>query len=178
MQLKSGNEKSKVIIITTGGTIEKTYDENDGQLVNRFSIVESRVLDRLRHPYLEVEVRPILAKDSLYMNDHDREQLALSLSQFMSEKHPILVLHGTDTMDKSARHCHTKLAETITIPIVFTGAMRPLELEDTDAVQNIIEALLACQHLPAGVYLSFHSRIFPAMNFKKNRKLGTFEWCS
>ena len=36
-----------ITLITTGGTIEKTYDEVSGQLLNRGSIVK-RMLKRLR----------------------------------------------------------------------------------------------------------------------------------
>ncbi|MBF0205909.1 MAG: asparaginase [Oligoflexia bacterium] len=175
LQLKPNNHPTKIIILTTGGTIEKTYDENDGLLINRYSVVESKVLSRLRLPYTEVEVRPVLAKDSLYMDDKDREQLVRVLEQFIPELLPIVILHGTDTVDQSARYCQQSLSK-IEVPIIFTGAMRPLELEDSDAFQNIVEAIFAAQLLPAGVYLSFHGRIFAASHFKKNRKLGTFEW--
>ena len=45
----------RVTMITTGGTIEKTYDEHTGELVNRVSLVQ-RMLDELRLEDTEVEV--------------------------------------------------------------------------------------------------------------------------
>ncbi|MBF0361202.1 MAG: asparaginase [Oligoflexia bacterium] len=168
------NKKIKIIIISTGGTIEKSYDENDGQLINRFSVVEDRVLERLRLPYTEVDVRPILAKDSLFMDEHDREVLSKAILQFMEEGHPIVVLHGTDTMDKTLRYCVDHI-QNPKVAIIFTGAMRPLEFEDTDGIQNIIEAMMGCKLLAPGLYLSFHNRIFSGASFKKDRKHLTFE---
>ncbi|MBF0299521.1 MAG: asparaginase, partial [Oligoflexia bacterium] len=141
---------------------------------NRFSVVESRVFERLRLPYTEVEVRPVLAKDSLFMDEHDREVLSKIIEQFMEEGHPMVVLHGTDTMDKTLRYCFEHIKNP-KVAIVFTGAMRPLEFEDTDGIQNIIEAMMAAKLLTSGLYLSFHNRLFIAANFKKDRKHLTFE---
>ncbi|TNF00611.1 MAG: asparaginase, partial [Deltaproteobacteria bacterium] len=47
--------------------------------------------------------------------------------------------------------------------------------DDSDARQNVTEALLASKILPAGIYISFHNRIFKVPNVRKNKKLGTFE---
>ena len=65
----------KINIITTGGTIEKTYSEKDGSLKNRTTAVKEIILAKLRLPYLAVEVREALSKDSLFMDDNDREIL-------------------------------------------------------------------------------------------------------
>ena len=59
--------------------------------------------------------------------------------------------------------------------MVFTGAMAPMGFEGSDAVQNIAEALLAIRLLQPGVYISFHSRIFPVPGAVKNHHTKTFE---
>ncbi|HWU44250.1 MAG TPA: hypothetical protein VN132_12455, partial [Bdellovibrio sp.] len=53
-----------VIIITTGGTIEKTYDEFDGSLQNRGTSIRNRILSKMRLPYTNILVHPLLSKDS------------------------------------------------------------------------------------------------------------------
>ncbi|MGZ3745867.1 MAG: asparaginase, partial [Pseudobdellovibrionaceae bacterium] len=58
-----------VIIITTGGTIEKTYNEFDGSLENRGTSIKNRILSKMRLPYTNITVFPVLSKDSLYMDD-------------------------------------------------------------------------------------------------------------
>lgn len=168
------NQKRRVTVITTGGTIEKTYDEFDGSLDNRESIIKQRILSRLRLPYTELEVFSVLAKDSLYMNDEDRQLLTLSIKSMLSRKTPIVILHGTDSMAESANYCLERIG-TPPVPIVFTGAMKPLGFDDSDAMQNVTEALLASKLLTPGVYISFHNRIFPLPKVRKNREKRTFE---
>lgn len=169
------NLKQKIKIITTGGTIEKTYDEDDGLLINRNSIIRDKIQNKLRLPYTDLEVEMVFCKDSLEMNDQDRLTLWECIEKSYRELDgPIVVLHGTDTLDQSVRFGFERNPHP-PVPIVFTGAMRPLTYENSDAWQNVIEALMACKIVPPGIYLSFHNRLFKAPNFKKNRQKRTFE---
>lgn len=159
--------------MTTGGTIEKIYDELDGSLENRETIVKNKLLQRLRLPYTEINVREIMSKDSLQMNDVDRLKILEAIRESESG-HPIVVLHGTDTMDLTAKYClenHPK----VTVPVVFTGAMKPLGFDDSDAIQNVIEAMMASRILGAGFYVTFHGKLFTVPNLRKNKSKGTFE---
>jgi L-asparaginase len=162
-----------VIIMTTGGTIDKSYDEFSGSLSNRQSQIKHRILSKLRLPYTRIEVVSIMSKDSLQMTDYDRSLLVKSIEAQSEKGKPIVVLHGTDTMAKSATFLHEQIDPKV--PVVFTGAMKPLGFEDSDALQNVTEALLAAQMSPPGVYISFHNRVFSAPNFRKNHEKGTFE---
>ncbi len=168
------NSKTRVILITTGGTIDKTYDEGDGTLENRDSLIKQALLARLRLPYTELEVFSIMSKDSLYMTDEDRSLICMYIKNQLSRKVPIVVLHGTDTMTVTAEYCYKSLGE-VNIPIVFTGAMKPLGFSDSDAQQNVTEALLAAKLLTPGFYVSFHNRIFNVPNVRKNKDKRTFE---
>ena len=168
------NEAQRILLISTGGTIEKIYDEGDGSLANKQSIIRERLLHQLRLPHNEVEVMVLMAKDSLYMTDADRDLIAATIADRIDHGDPIVVLHGTDTMAQTAEHCHKAIPRT-KVPIVFTGAMRPLDLSQTDAVQNVAEALLACQIVPPGIYISFHNRVFTVPGVRKNKERGTFE---
>lgn len=165
---------NNVTVITTGGTIEKTYDEFDGTLDNKESLIKERILSKMRLPYTKIHVVPLFSKDSLFMTDEDRRQLVQAIESEMEKRWPIIILHGTDTMVKSANICLEKIPH-ICVPIIFTGAMRPLGFEDSDATQNVTEALMAGQILGAGVYISFHNRIFTPPRVRKNREKRTFE---
>lgn len=165
-----------VIIITTGGTIEKTYNEFDGSLENRGTSIKNRILTKLRLPYTNLSVYPLLSKDSLYMTDEDRELIAATIKDQAAKGAPIVILHGTDTMHISADFALKKLG-TINVPVVFTGAMIPMGFDDSDATQNVTEALLAAKMLPPGFYISFHNQIFTVPHVRKNREKGTFEVC-
>ncbi len=169
------NNPQKVIIITTGGTIEKTYSEFDGSLMNRESIINDQIIKKLRLPYTELEIFSILSKDSLQMNEQDRNFLLTSIRHHMEKDTPIVVLHGTDTMQHSAEYVLEHLKDEIDIPIIFTGAMRPLGFFDSDARQNVTEALMASKLLEPGVYIVFHNRVFNIPGSRKNKEKRTFE---
>ncbi|MDB9786696.1 asparaginase [Bacteriovoracaceae bacterium] len=164
-----------VTIITTGGTIEKSYDELEGSLINKTTIVETNIINRLRYPGVSIEVKPTLTKDSLYISDEDREILVSTLVSTLEKKNPIVVLHGTDTMDKTVDFVLKYLPkEKLIAPVVFTGAMKPMVFMDSDAMQNIVEAIFASRIIEAGVYLSFHGKLFNGGTFVKDRNKGTF----
>ena len=163
-----------IFVFTTGGTIEKTYSEFDGSLRNRNSMLKKRLLSRLRLPHLKVELIEVMAKDSLDMVDEDREAIFKSVSNRFEQGVPSIVLHGTDTMAQTIEYFY-KRNPSPPVPIVFTGAMKPMGFEDSDAMQNFTEALMAVQVLQPGIYLSFHSHLFEAPNLRKNKKRRTFE---
>ena len=167
----------KLHIISTGGTIEKTYDEYDGSLANKTTQLEKRILSRLRLPDCIFDVTPILSKDSLYFDDSDRELVAETINQKLKDKslRAILVVHGTDTMVNTADFVRLKIP-CPRVPIIFTGAMKPMGFDDSDAFQNVTESILASRVCsPGGVYIVFHGRIFTVPFVRKNKEKGTFE---
>lgn len=172
--MKEKNYPKDIILITTGGTIEKTYDEFDGSLENRGTSIKNRIMHKLRLPYTNIYVYPLISKDSLYMDDHDRELICQTIKDQLLRNSPIVVLHGTDTMALTAEYCFKKLID-VKVPIVFTGAMVPMGFEDTDATQNVTEALLASKLLSPGIYISFHNQIFHVPHVQKNKEKRTFE---
>ena len=167
-------EATEVIIITTGGTIEKTYDEFDGSLENRGTSIKNRILSKLRLPYTNIHVLPLVSKDSLYMDDSDRELICETIKLESQKNAPIVVLHGTDTMAVTAKYCFENI-KNLSVPVVFTGAMVPMGFEDTDATQNVTEALLSARLLKPGFYISFHNQIFIVPHVHKNKEKRTFE---
>ena len=70
--------KKNVIVITTGGTIEKTYDEKEGTLSNRGSQLLA-MKQGLRLPFTEIQHHDLLWKDSLEMTDYDRSTILESV---------------------------------------------------------------------------------------------------
>jgi L-asparaginase len=171
----ANNSKVKITLITTGGTIDKTYDEQDGSLENRESIIREAILSGLRLPYTELDVQSILSKDSLYLTDEDREHVCTTIKYVAeNKKTPIVVIHGTDTMSVTAEYCFQKLPK-LKVPVIFTGAMKPVGFFQSDAPQNVTEALLAAKLLAPGIYISFHSRIFSVPQVRKNKEKRTFE---
>ena len=167
-------DSQKVMILTTGGTIEKSYNEFDGSLKNRQSMLKSRLLAKLRLPHTVVDLVDVMAKDSLHMTEEDREKIWREISGQFNKEIPLVVLHGTDTMALTARYCFDRCNEP-PVAVVFTGAMKPMGFEDSDAPQNFTEAMAVCHLLDPGFYISFHNRVFKLPNVRKNRQRRTFE---
>lgn len=177
--MKSSDKLAKILVLTTGGTIEKSYDESSGQLDNFENYLSEVLKTRLRLPYTQLRYQSLMNKDSLHMTEDDRSLIFAALVDWSSKVDGIVILHGTDTLNLTAKYCVEQIKKTplaSEIPIVFTGAMRPFGFELSDAMQNMTEALIAVKILPAGLYLSFHNQIFTAPNFTKNKDKKTFEF--
>jgi L-asparaginase len=173
--LKKKEDVQSVIIVTTGGTIDKSYDEFEGTLGNRETFIKEQLLSKLRLPYTYLHVFSVFSKDSLNLTDYDRTLLVKTISTQMEKGDPIVILHGTDTMSRSAEQLQKEL-KNVTVPIVFTGAMKPMGFDDSDARQNVTEALLVSKIIKPGIYISFHNQVFPVPGVRKNKTKGTFEF--
>lgn len=167
----------KVVVITTGGTIEKTYDEHTGELANRGSIVR-RMLSDLRLEDTEVDVVEVMSKDSLLMSPEDRDAIAAAVVDCGAiaageAVDGVVVLHGTDTLAETGERFVERLP-CPRVPIVLTGAMRPYEMKQSDALQNLTEAIFATGVLPPGIYAVAHGRALAFPGVVKDRHRGTF----
>ena len=161
-----------IYVLTTGGTIEKMYSEQAGTVVNDASKI-GQYLDLLRLPDTDVQVVPVMNKDSLEMTAGDRAQLVARIAPLVASNCPIVITHGTDTMAETGRTIQ-RTFPNLTVPIILTGAMRPLGFEHSDGLQNLTESLLAARLLAPGVYIVIHGQVFPADRAQKDRELGTF----
>jgi len=161
-----------IYVLTTGGTIEKVYSEQTGEVRNLDNKID-RYLRLLRLPDTDVRVVPLMNIDSLKMTDGDRAAVLRKVSELLPEKAPILITHGTDTMVETGLYLERALPK-LEIPIVMTGAMAPLGFEGSDALQNLTESLLAVRILPPGIYIVSHNQVFPVSHVRKDRTLGRF----
>jgi L-asparaginase len=159
-------------LITTGGTIEKVYSEQSGAVLNAASKI-GQYLKKLRLPDCEVNVVPLLNKDSLEMTDEDRQFVVSELKKLLVDGEPVVITHGTDTMVQTGMFIKQALPD-LDVPVILTGAMAPLGFEGSDGLQNLTESLLAARLLTPGVYVVMHSQVFPVDRVRKNKELSTF----
>jgi L-asparaginase len=165
--------KRRIALISTGGTIEKTYDELSGVLANTQVSVLDVMLASLELRGIDVQRVALMNKDSLDMTPEDHTLIAETATRMARETAGVVVVHGTDRLAVSGERVVELVGEPAS-PIVFTGAMRPYELRTTDALQNLTEALLAVQLLPAGVYVAMHNQVLAFPGVRKDRTAGTF----
>jgi L-asparaginase len=161
-----------IYVLTTGGTIEKMYSEQAGTVVNDASKI-GQYLDLLRLPDTDVQVVPVMNKDSLEMTADDRAVLVAHMATLLGSKCPMVITHGTDTMAETGVYIQ-RAFPGLSVPVILTGAMRPLGFEHSDGLQNLTESLLAARLLAPGVYIVIHGQVFPADRAVKDRSLGTF----
>lgn len=164
--------KRRIALISTGGTIEKTYDELSGVLANRVSVLDVMLVS-LELRGIEVQRVLLMNKDSLEMTPEDHTVIAETAGRLAREMAGVVVVHGTDRLAVSG-HRVVELVGTPVSPVVFTGAMRPYELRSTDALQNLTEALLAVQLCAPGVYVAMHNQVLQFPGVIKDKVLGTF----
>ncbi len=136
-----------VQIFVTGGTFDKEYNYITGELYFKDSHLKD-MLVRGRCT-IDFDVKTLMMVDSLKMTDADRQIIAYSCAQCVSDK--IILTHGTDTMVKTAS---ILAAEKINKTIVITGAMIPYAFgTSSDGFFNLGSALAYAQTLPHGVAL-------------------------
>lgn len=155
-------------IFVTGGTFDKEYNELDGSLF--FKDTHLPEMLRLGRCKLDIRIKTLMMIDSLEMTDADRRSVLAHCKR--AEEKRIVVTHGTDTMEKTARILGTTLKGKT---VVLTGAMVPYKFGSSDGLFNLGSALAFVQSLPEGVYIAMNGRCFPWSNVRKNRKTGEFQ---
>ena len=157
----------KLLVLTTGGTLDKVYFD----ALSEFQVgdaVAGSILTAMNVNF-EFEVKEICRKDSLELTDQDREHLKAAIES--SDANYVLITHGTDTMVDSANY----IGEQADKVIIFTGAMQPAAFSNTDAVFNIGTAVGAFSVAQPGSYIAMSGQVYPASNVFKNYDSRRFE---
>ncbi len=165
-------QRQRIALISTGGTIEKTYDELQGVLDNRSSVLDV-MLASLQLQGIEIVRVPLMNKDSLQMTEQDHQLIAHTAASMATAHDGVVVVHGTDRLALSGERI-VAVVGSPRVPIVLTGAMRPYVMRNTDALQNLTEALLAVQLVRPGVYVSMHNQVLAFPGVVKDKDRGTF----
>ena len=164
----------RIYVIATGGTIEKVYSEQTGNVQNLDSKID-RYFRLLRLPDAGIQVTHLMNKDSLEMTDADRALVLETVLEKLRDPAPVVITHGTDTMVETGLLLQKNLPD-LGFPIVLTGAMTPLGFEASDGLQNLTESLFAARVLPPGVYIVMHNQAFPVDRVRKDREQARFVW--
>ena len=159
-----------IFIINTGGTFNKRYNPLEGELeVPKDSIALEYILKYFYN--LQYEIKNIIHKDSLDMQTSDRQEMVELIKNSSSEK--ILIIHGTDTMDKTAEFLEKYINDKT---ILLTGAMVPCSIDSVEANANLSMALgylLNCTK--NGIFIAMHGLVDEHKNVYKNRDIGVFQ---
>jgi L-asparaginase len=158
-----------LMILVTGGTFDKQYDELTGRLFFRDTHVPEML--RLGRCRLDVRIETVMMIDSLEMDERGRDRIVARCRA--SGDRSIVITHGTDTMVETA--AALAAADLGDRTIVLTGAMVPYAFGSSDGLFNLGSAVSFAQVLPAGVYVAMNGMHFRWDRVRKNRESGTFE---
>lgn len=165
-----------IAVINTGGTFNKIYDKVKGELVIHpdNEVIESLIAQSF-YDNLDLRVTGLIYKDSLYMDDNDRATLCQRLEA--TKERDILIIHGTDTVDKSAQYIKEHAPH---LPkskrIVFTGAMKPFSIEPAEASSNFTLGIgfLLYANAENGIYIALNGILGESSKVIKDRTSGKF----
>lgn len=156
-----------ILILTTGGTIDKVHDVRTERLIFDGSTAVSDILKYGRTDFPRVE--SLMSIDSLDMSDEHRDAILRAVVEAPETR--IVVTHGTGTMEQTAKHLLGKVGQKT---VIFTGAMRPQSLWRSDSEFNLGGAIIAAQTLSQGVYAVMNGRVIDARHVRKNMETGRF----
>ena len=159
----------KITVLNTGGTFNTRYNPILGQLeVPTDNIALDKIVKSCFN--VEFEIKNIVSKDSLDFTQEDRETILENIKNSASDK--IIIIHGTDTVDLTAKFIEDKIQDK---KVVFTGAMVPMSIDEVEATMNFSQAIgFLNAPIENGIYLSMHGSVIEHSKLKKDRSVGQF----
>ena len=163
------NAPAPILVITTGGTIDKVYFDDR----STFEVGDSVVSEVVKaahgdHPF---SVHELMRKDSLHMDDADRALIADTISAHQERK--IIITHGTDTMTHTAEVLMSD--ERLTDrSIVLTGSLSPARFAVSDATFNLGMAFGVVLSTGPGIRIAMNGSVFDAGTVKKDPSRNRF----
>lgn len=178
--MESDQQKPRVAIVFTGGTISMKVDREFGGVVPKLSAAE--ILDTVQSIHEIADIVPI--EFGRYPGPHITPVIMLKLSVVVQELlnrsdiKGIVVTHGTDTLEETAYFLDLTCSSEK--PIVVIGAMRNSSEQDWDGPRNLREGvrLAASSKLRGyGAIVCLSETINAASEVSKNdtTELNTFE---
>ena len=164
---------SKLIIITTGGTIAMRFDAAKGGAVPAVSGSDLIAAVPALHDLCPLEVLEFGNIPSFHMSPEIMLRLAGSVETALAapETAGVVITHGTDTIEETAYFLDLFLAPKK--PVCLTGAMRSASDPNPDGPHNILCAARAASSpllRGCGALLVMHDEIHAAEEVFKMQK--------
>ncbi len=155
---------NKILLITTGGTIA-CPDTDKARSPKNFSKTFSQSLSE--HETQDIEIVEPFCLDSTNMTPRHYIEIAKIITQNYGGFGGFVITHGTDTLAYAAAVLSC-LIENSEKPIVLTGSMKPFSAENSDAPENLRNALLFASDKRAhGVSVVFGRFVYDAAHVSK-----------
>ena len=162
------SESSKIRLFVTGGTIDKQYNELNGELI--FAETQLGKMLTQSRCQADIKIETLMLKDSLEMGENDRNKVLKACES--CDESLVIITHGTDTMTLTAERLASQISNKT---VVLLGAMIPYAFKNSDALFNLGTAVAAVQCLSNDIYITMNGKIFKWDQVEKNRSEGLFE---
>lgn len=155
---------SRVVVVTTGGTIASIADDSGVLRPARTGA------DLLGDAYREdVEVVDVTAKDSSQLSVADWDTITAAITAAVERTADgVVVTHGTDTLEETA--LWLELTYDGAAPVVLTGAAKSADAPDADGPANLRDAIALAGRADArglGVLISFGGAVLAPLGTQK-----------
>lgn len=149
------DERKKILLITTGGTIMSVASEQGLQPGED----EGRLLKFPGHESYKITVHSLLTLDSSNIQPEEWALIARCIFDKRREYDGIVITHGTDTMAYTASAL-TFMLPGIDCPVVLTGSQTPIGSILSDAYANLQCAFAMAASGVSGVFIAFDRKVF------------------
>jgi len=159
--------KPRLLVVAAGGTISMVRDPATGK--NAPSLTAADLLAQTScAAKAELRLLDLVSPTDTGFHSPDLLTLAHCLqNEAGNDVDGIVVTHGTDTMEEAAFFIDETRGASV--PIVFTGAMRPSWAAGYDGIKNLDNALRLATAVPAeyGTLVTMNDTIFEAWSVYK-----------
>lgn len=159
----------KILLLHTGGTIASV--QGAWGLEPKLPAYELVRHVTQRENLYTVSCKTLFSLDSSNIQPEEWKTIAGEVFEGLACYDGIVVAHGTDTMAYTASMLSFMIRHPGK-PIIFTGSQLPVSEVDSDAPQNISDALIASLYSPGGIFIVFGGKIIRGCRAVKVRTSG------
>ncbi len=168
-------KKITIGVISCGGTIIMAKGKS-GALEPKKTIKDVISSINLKSFNNRIEISPdntieLLKLDSTNLNQSHWSMIIDCVEKIQNRCDGVLIFHGTDTMAYSATAVGLAFCQKLKVPVVFTGAQKPIGETGSDAVSNVERAIMVLEEaIKEGVIESmvfFNDQAFRGVNTRK-----------
>lgn len=161
------DNKKKILLIATGGTIASTESENG----LKPGISSEEIIQFIPEvtSFCQVDAVQLCSIDSTNMTPEIWCDIVKEIQAQYANYDGFVISHGTDTMAYTAAAL-SYLIQNSTKPIVLTGSQKPIGEDNTDGKINLYSAFVyAADERSQGVVIVFDGKVIAGTRAKKVR---------